>query len=322
MADQDGRDLTGDWRRLAESLAASAASAAGNSKIPKDIVRVSQRQLELLQEVLERERRLRGDVAGMVTAPLDALFDLMEETGTTLRLQAEAIESAGRALEETAGLMSARQSASSAPSEHCANRLKWPKRRPAQSRRHAKPNPAPRANPPRRNRRPAARVRRQSARWRGPEPGHRIASEHPSGTIQPGPAKVQNWVVGRVPTRQSQGTGFNRGGHHDTRQRQLVRVLRLAGQLRRASESGRHARAGAPLTRAGTAAPSHSSHGRAARGDPLRRRRDEIEVAICQNGAAGRERPLLRGGAPVGDRRRVLPQQSDRGHGRRRADAR
>ncbi len=106
MADQDGRDLTGDWRRLAESLAASAASAAGSSKIPKDIVRVSQRQLELLQEVLERERRLRGDVAGMVTAPLDALFDLMEETGATLRLQAEALASAGRALEETASLMS------------------------------------------------------------------------------------------------------------------------------------------------------------------------------------------------------------------------
>jgi hypothetical protein len=105
MADQGGRDL-GEWRRLAESLAASAASAAGNSAIPKDLLRVSQRQVELLQEVIQRERSRQGELAGIVTAPIDALFDLMEETGATLRLQAEALASAGRALEETASLMS------------------------------------------------------------------------------------------------------------------------------------------------------------------------------------------------------------------------
>jgi hypothetical protein len=105
LADQGGRDLT-EWRRLAESLAASAASAAGNSKIPKDLLRVSQRQVELLQEVIERERGRQGELAGIVTAPIDALFDLMEETGATLRLQAEALASAGHALEETATLMS------------------------------------------------------------------------------------------------------------------------------------------------------------------------------------------------------------------------
>src|SRR5438445_1055661 len=106
MAENDGRDPAGEWRRLAESLASSAASAASNSRIPKDLLRVSQRQVELLQEVIERERRLQGDLAGMVTAPIDALFDLMEETGATLRLQADALASAGRALEETASLMS------------------------------------------------------------------------------------------------------------------------------------------------------------------------------------------------------------------------
>jgi hypothetical protein len=105
MADQDGRDPVGEWRRLAESLAASAA-AAGSSRIPKDLLRLSQRQVELLQEVIERERHRQGELAGLVTAPIDALFDLMEETGATLRLQAEALASAGRALEETASLMS------------------------------------------------------------------------------------------------------------------------------------------------------------------------------------------------------------------------
>ncbi len=105
MAEPDGREEAGDWRRLAESLAATAA-AAGSSKIPKDLLRVSQRQVELLQEVIDRERRRQGDLAGIVTAPIDALFDLMEETGATLRLQAEALASAGHALEETANLMS------------------------------------------------------------------------------------------------------------------------------------------------------------------------------------------------------------------------
>jgi hypothetical protein len=105
MPDRDGREEAGEWRRLAESLAATAAAAASSSRIPKDLLRVSQRQVELLQEVIERERRRQGDLAGIVTAPIDALFDLMEETGATLRLQAEALASAGRALEETASLM-------------------------------------------------------------------------------------------------------------------------------------------------------------------------------------------------------------------------
>ncbi len=148
MAGQDGREETGEWRRLAESLAASAASAASNSKIPKDLLRVSQRQVELLQEVIERERSRQGELAGIVTAPIDALFDLMEETGATLRLQAEALASAGHALEETASLMS-RQAERL---ERTVGALRQPaelakgavgaKRRPK-----AKPKPAPAAKP-------------------------------------------------------------------------------------------------------------------------------------------------------------------------------
>jgi hypothetical protein len=72
---------------------------------PRDLLNASRRQLEFLQEAIERERRLQGEVAALVSAPVDALFDLLEETGETLRLQAEALESAGRALQETAALM-------------------------------------------------------------------------------------------------------------------------------------------------------------------------------------------------------------------------
>jgi hypothetical protein len=64
-----------------------------------------QRQLELAQELIERERRLQAEVASRLLAPVDAVFDLLEETGATLRRQAEALEAVGRALEETAGLM-------------------------------------------------------------------------------------------------------------------------------------------------------------------------------------------------------------------------
>ncbi len=55
--------------------------------------------------MLERERRLQEQVAGRLIAPVDAIFDLLEENGLMLRRQAEALETARRALEETAGLV-------------------------------------------------------------------------------------------------------------------------------------------------------------------------------------------------------------------------
>jgi hypothetical protein len=59
----------------------------------------------LLESAVERERHLQGDLAGYMFAPADAVFDLLEESGATLRRQAEALEAAGRALEETSALM-------------------------------------------------------------------------------------------------------------------------------------------------------------------------------------------------------------------------
>jgi hypothetical protein len=60
---------------------------------------------QLLHEVVEREERLRKELAGHVAAPFDAIFDLLEESGATMHSQADALESAGRALEEAARLM-------------------------------------------------------------------------------------------------------------------------------------------------------------------------------------------------------------------------
>jgi hypothetical protein len=50
-------------------------------------------------------RRLERDIAARVAAPFDAVFDLLEQSGATMHKQAEALESAGRALQEAGQLM-------------------------------------------------------------------------------------------------------------------------------------------------------------------------------------------------------------------------
>jgi hypothetical protein len=88
-----------------DSVVASAVSAGGRTELPRQLLEPMQRQLELVQEVIERERTLQKQLAGHLLAPVDAVFDLLEESGLMMRRQAEALETAGRALEETARLM-------------------------------------------------------------------------------------------------------------------------------------------------------------------------------------------------------------------------
>jgi methyl-accepting chemotaxis protein len=95
MSDGGGLDLLGDWQ------------SAMTSVIPKQLLGPLKRQMELIQDVLERERALQREVLGHVFAPLDAVFDLLEQSGATIRQQAEALEQAARALEDTAVLMKA-----------------------------------------------------------------------------------------------------------------------------------------------------------------------------------------------------------------------
>lgn len=86
-------------------MIATAASLAGRADLPRQVVEPMQRQLKLLQEVVERERRMQRELATLLVAPIDAVFDLLEESGATLRRQAKALQLAGHALEQTAGLM-------------------------------------------------------------------------------------------------------------------------------------------------------------------------------------------------------------------------
>lgn len=105
MAELSGRELLHEWQRLMESVFTSAASLAGRSQLPRQLQDAMERQVELLGEILERERRLQKELADRMFAPADAVFDLLEQSGSTLRRQAETLEAAGRALGETAALM-------------------------------------------------------------------------------------------------------------------------------------------------------------------------------------------------------------------------
>jgi hypothetical protein len=88
-----------------DSMVSTAASVGSRAEIPRQLLEPMQRQLELMQDVIERERRVQKQLAGLVLGPVDTIFQLLEETGTMLRSQAEELEAAGRALEHTAGLM-------------------------------------------------------------------------------------------------------------------------------------------------------------------------------------------------------------------------
>ncbi len=105
MPELSGRELLGEWRKLMDSVVASAASVGSRAELARQLLEPMQRQLELVQEVIERERRLQKQLAGHLIAPVDAIFDLLEESGLMLRRQADALSAAGRALEETAGLV-------------------------------------------------------------------------------------------------------------------------------------------------------------------------------------------------------------------------
>lgn len=88
-----------------DSVVASATSVAGRGELPQKLLEAMEQQLKLVQEVIDRERGFQKELATRLVAPVDAVFDLLEESGETFRRQAEALESAGRALQETATLM-------------------------------------------------------------------------------------------------------------------------------------------------------------------------------------------------------------------------
>ena len=105
VSELNGRELLEEWRGVMESLLASAGAVTGRPEISHELLGAMHRQLELMQQVLDRERQLQRELASRVAAPFDAAFDLLEQTGASLRGQAEALASAGQALQDTARLI-------------------------------------------------------------------------------------------------------------------------------------------------------------------------------------------------------------------------
>ena len=100
------RDLLHEWQAAMQSVARTVASTAGGgSDAARQLLSPLQRQAELLQEILETERRRQREILGRALQPLDAVFDLLEQSGAAMRGQAEAMEHAAEALEQTAVLM-------------------------------------------------------------------------------------------------------------------------------------------------------------------------------------------------------------------------
>jgi hypothetical protein len=105
MAEPSDRDLLREWQAAIQAIARSVTGAAGQADVIRPLLAPLQKQTELFQAVLDRERRLQRELTARSLGPFDAAFDLLEQSGTALRQQAEAVEHAALALQQAAGLM-------------------------------------------------------------------------------------------------------------------------------------------------------------------------------------------------------------------------
>jgi methyl-accepting chemotaxis protein len=103
MPESGGRDLLHEWQGAMQSLVSSVTSAAGR-ELPDAVIAPMRRQVELVEEIIERERRLQQEVLEAAFAPLDAVLDLLEQSAGALRSQAEALKESARALEQASAM--------------------------------------------------------------------------------------------------------------------------------------------------------------------------------------------------------------------------
>jgi hypothetical protein len=96
-----GSDLLREWQAAMRSLAGRSV------ELPQQLLAPMQRQAQLVQEVLERERQRQQDLLARAFAPLDAVFDLLEQSGTAMHRQAQALKESARALEQAAAMAEA-----------------------------------------------------------------------------------------------------------------------------------------------------------------------------------------------------------------------
>jgi hypothetical protein len=103
LADLPGYELLREW----QAAVSSWASAAGGRAIPPELLAPMERQIEVIQQAFERERRVQQELVRRAFAPLDAAFDLLEQSGAALRSQAKALRESAGALEQAAAMTEA-----------------------------------------------------------------------------------------------------------------------------------------------------------------------------------------------------------------------
>ena len=88
-----------------DAVVTSASSVAERRELPRDLLRIIRNQATLVQETIEREQTLQRLIGARLIEPLETGFDLLEDSATMFRREAETLGSAARALQETAELM-------------------------------------------------------------------------------------------------------------------------------------------------------------------------------------------------------------------------
>jgi hypothetical protein len=101
-----GHDLVREWKSAMQSVLSVATSAGGrSSELTEQLVAPMQRQLEIVQNVLDREQRIQRQLLTRVFGPFDAVFDLLEQSAAAVGKTAEALNQSARAMEQAAELM-------------------------------------------------------------------------------------------------------------------------------------------------------------------------------------------------------------------------
>ena len=105
MTEPPADDLLREWQAAMRSVISVVDSAVGGSDMARRLLVPMRRQTELLEKAFVRQQEIQRDMVARAFKPVDAMFDLLERSGSMMREQAEALEQAAQAVDRAAGLI-------------------------------------------------------------------------------------------------------------------------------------------------------------------------------------------------------------------------
>lgn len=96
-------DLLKAWQDAIREVGGTAASLATGPAGP--LLRPLQRQAELLERILQRQLEFERELVGRVTAPAQAVLELVDQATTAMRGQAAAFRAAATSFDQAADLL-------------------------------------------------------------------------------------------------------------------------------------------------------------------------------------------------------------------------